>query len=334
MTTTFFNEHSISSYDYYDSQFESFNKIATERGLQGLSVTPPSSKRAQTESATAISALGAADGATSPPTSSTSAGTATGGQLTIQAGPGVPNWSGGQEVVLSWNGAVPKDHTIRLWYLPYWAGCLMAFLKGIFLIMLIQAVWSGAPSQLRELLRRVCKVGVGMCVLTLVPLSAAVAQDSYPAPELLSELAKRIQDVRALERPCNSNCVSTESADFSRSGDSLIVRAVVHSLGKNVWALPSAAGRTLLSAATLDGKPVEAARHEAGETWILVPDGIHTIEARGVLPPADVISVGFNQPVGHVVVDIPGYQSIIQDESENPVIRLVRDSSLQGGITH
>jgi hypothetical protein len=315
LTATFFDDASIS----FGTQIEAYNSIANERGLM-----------LKDKMQTIVEELAPADGvASSPPPA---ASPSEGGQFTVQTGPGMPRWNG-RQALLTWNGAVPKDLIITLWYLPRWLGILLSFVKALLMGYLILTLWRAIPATARAWIMGFARMLACVGAFALLPCAVASAQEVFPPTSLLDQLQKKISEERnrAEERkraqPCESQCVSTETARIVISGRSLVLRSLVHSVGKNAWALPSSSQGSLFTSVFVDGKPVEAARQSEGLTYLLLPNGVHSVEARGTTPNSDIISLSFQQSVGRLDFETPDFQTFVDRDQKTPVAQLMRKAS-------
>ena len=308
MMSTFFNDANIQDgdSDFFQSQSDNYDKIVKERGL---AISEPVEQ--DTSQAQAIVASPAQARVANIP------------QLIIQSGPGMPQWKG-REAILTWNGAVPKDHKITILYLPRWLGILLSILKLFLLVFIIRALWRGIPHETRALYLSARRAIAPMLVIFLVPAVSVEAQEVFPPESMLEELATRFREERNRERPCSSECVSTESATLSVQGQTVSLRAIVHSVGTNPWALPGAPQSIIFDSVTIDGKETEAARREGGITWLRLSHGVHTVEAKSVLPDEQLVSLSFQQAAGRLVVEAEEFQIFVDRSGQGPIVQLLR----------
>lgn len=316
LTSTLFNDENI-SLGSYGSQIDAYNNIANERGLAFNSATKLIEELAS-KGGSGVNIASIPE----PAAQSQSEG----GQFTVQTGPGLPRWDG-RRALLTWNGAVPKDLTITLWYLPRWLGIVLSFVKALLMGYLILTLWRAIPTTARNWIGGVTRILACIGAMTLFSGGAATAQDVFPPTSLLEELQKRVSDERRSAQPCASNCVSTEAARVIISGRSLVVRALVHSVGKNAWALPSSSNGSLFSSVLIDGKPVEAARQSDGLTWLLLSNGVHSVEAQAPTPDSDILSLSFQQSVGRLEFETPEFKSFVDHSQKTPVVQLMRKTA-------
>jgi hypothetical protein len=324
MMNTFYNVESVSSDG--NSQIEAYNNLANQRGLN----LAPSSKMNGIKSPSAIQANEAIDLMTADEPAP-QAESVDRGQLTVQTGPGRPVWEG-RAAIATWNGAVPKDLTIGLWYLPEWLGIALAVLKALLEVYLIATLWRAIPESARAWAKGLSRMIACLAVVAFIPSTIATAQDTFPPSDLLGELRTRIADERALSRPCETNCVSTEAAQVAIDDDSLTLRALVHSVGENAWALPSSSQGGMFNSVFIDGKPIDAARKIEGMVWLLIPNGVHSIEARGIVPRSDLLSLAFQQSVGKLTFEAPDFKTLVDRSQNAPTAQLIRKTSPSSSV--
>ncbi len=324
MMNTFYSVESISSDG--SSQIEVYNNLANERGLNlaPSSIMTPQGRKKEENLGVSIDAM--VTDASAPPAEPVDRG-----QLTVQTGPGRPVWEG-RAAIATWNGAVPKDLTVGLWYLPGWLGIALAVMKGLLEVYLIAILWRAIPEGARAWVKGLSRMLACLAISAFIPTTIASAQDTFPPSNLLEELRTRVADERALSRPCETDCVSTETAQVTIDGDSLTLRALVHSVGDNAWALPSSSQGGIFSSISIDGKPAEAARKLEGMVWLLVPNGVHSLEARGIVPRGDLLSLAFQQSVGKLTFETPDFKTLVDRSQNAPTAQLIRKTSPSSSV--
>lgn len=204
--------------------------------------------------------------------------------------------------------------------------------KALLEVYLIATLWRAIPESARAWVKSLSRMIACLAVSALIPSGIASAQDTFPPSDLLGELRTRIADERALSRPCETNCVSTEAAQVTIDGDSLTLRALVHSVGDNAWALPTSSQGGIFSAVIIDGKPAEAARKVEGTVWLLVPNGVHSIEAKGIVPRSDLLSLAFQQSVGKLTFEAPDFKTLVDRSQNAPTAQLIRKTSPSSSV--
>ncbi|MFN8392155.1 MAG: hypothetical protein U0136_17820 [Bdellovibrionota bacterium] len=188
----------------------------------------------------------------------------------VQTGVAVPNWSW-RAWPLRWNGPVTKDQTLTLYLLsPRW-NCALSFLRVLLLTALALAFVSF--SALRA---AVTRIAPALLLLSMLQPDFARAQ-SYPQPELLTELEQRMtKDL------CKSDCTIASSMAVDLSAGQVTFDVKVSSDGPGAWPLPGPVEEFHPSSVTLDGQPVtEFRRGEDGLAWIRIPAGTHSVAVRG-----------------------------------------------------
>ncbi|MCB0311540.1 MAG: hypothetical protein KDD42_09905, partial [Bdellovibrionales bacterium] len=83
----------------------------------------------------------------------------------------------------------------------------------------------------------------------------------------------------------------------------------IHSQGPGAWPLPGPLSQLEILDVQLDGKPSSITRRDAADIlWIRIPEGTHTITARGTFINQDVIQLSFGKEPGHVRIVAPSWQ--------------------------
>lgn len=232
----------------------------------------------------------------------------------VQTGPGMPRWQW-RSHRLEWNGAVAKEHTVRLLLAPPWVDVGLSFIRGLgFLVLLALLVrvresdggfraaatadapegdGEPAPTDVPTSAPPASAIAGALVLFLSVALAAppeSFAQD-MPSPELLQELKAR------LERSphCQGECVEVQRVDLSASGDTVTVRAEVTAQAHSAWALPGPATAWVPARIELDGAAATALRRaENGFVELVLGPGVHTVVLSG--PARDTVALQFPVP--------------------------------------
>ena len=341
LMSTFFNDANIMS---SSSQYESYDSIASNLGIQRSksyvqkfgeqgamgAAGAPMAQDAEMDSA-AVGAPPARQKRALPLLASS----ASSGSLVTQTGPGVPQWQG-REVTLSWEGAVPKGHTISLVTLSFGAGMALAVVRGILLFFLIFLIWRAAPPQIAEFLKAIkhsplrkspsststativvaIVVAGGLCCMHL---PTVIAQEHFPPEKILTELEERLKEDRNKALRCKADCVSTEHLQLTLTDNTITGVALVHSIGKNPWVLPTLPQRAALEAISLNGAPVTAASRVEQGTIVLLEDGVHRVTFTIPLVPRTPATLTLSQLAGRITTKADGYK-VFTEKTENGTI--------------
>lgn len=197
----------------------------------------------------------------------------------IQTGPGLPGWKW-ETITLSWNGPVKKDHEIKFVLMPPWMNSGFGVLRCILLLLMIAGLVEFRPLW-RKLNSGWLKPAAAVLFVFVIATHSADANQQYslfPPNELLNEFKKRL-----LEKPdCYPNCASFSEMSLSLSEKSISITLQVHALCVTAVPLPGSITTWLPEDVRLDQMAVsEMARDRSGTLWIVVPEGIHTVEVSG-----------------------------------------------------
>ncbi len=185
----------------------------------------------------------------------------------VQTGPGVPSWRW-RSVHLDWSGPVNRQQEITLYLLAPQINMILAFVRVVFMIALVLAVFG----VFRPRRRKTKGAGAGakpgaaaasvlLCLgaagSLLMPAEAR-ADQGYPSDALLQQLAERVA-----ERPsCLPGCATSPRMELEAAGAGLRIRMEVHTAAHVAIPLPGGAAQWLPSAVVVDGdvtRPAAAA---------------------------------------------------------------------------
>jgi len=209
----------------------------------------------------------------------------------IPTGPGLPDWRW-NTVGLSWNGPVAKDQTLRLFLLSPLVNLLLAFMRAVFLGVLIWGVvdWKPWWQKIRPHLR----TGVALTLVLLAFSSvrgtppALAADNAFPPSELLEELRRRL-----LEPPdCLPYCADISRMEIGISGDDLQLILKVNAAGQTAIPLPVNRKSWTPEQILLDNAPIGGlARDDSGGLWAIVPAGLHTMVLVGSVAQETMVQI-------------------------------------------
>lgn len=350
MMSTFFNDDSITSMTRQESQYENYNVIANNLGIQtdssqlqqfasvGTSIESDALAGAPADAEIAVTRKTTRVQSRAPSSAASS--------LVTQSGPGIPQWEG-REVTLTWEGAVPRGHTISLVTLSFGAGLLLAGVRGALLLVLILLIWKAAPPQIAELLqairrpRRLASTTATTTVALILSFTLSVvtllislthssfAQDTFPPEKLLTELEERIKVEQAKEHPCSQDCISTESLHLSVKSHTLEGSALVHSIGRNSWLLPALPQRAVLKSLTLNGAAVTAASRSESGTMLLLENGVHRITFAVPLVPQTPATLTLAQLAGRLTTHAEGYRIFTEKTPSGTIVQFLPEGEVK-----
>jgi len=215
----------------------------------------------------------------------------------VQTGPGVPEWSW-QSFRLTWNGAVGKDHRLRLLLISPAVELLLSLLRIAGIVVL---GWSlidprrtpGATAPAAESAAAAAVLLALLAVPALPVLAEEPVSPTPPGPEvptgdLLRELERRL----TAPPECHPDCVEVPWLRLEAGPAALGLIAEVHAAAPAAWPLPGPAESWLPAAVTVDDQPATALRLGAdGFVLLRLEPGVHRVELRG--PAGDSLVLGF-----------------------------------------
>ncbi|MBN2384849.1 hypothetical protein JXQ70_18405 [bacterium] len=206
-----------------------------------------------------------------------------------QTGPGLPNWTW-KSYRLTWNGPVDKDQQIRLWLLSPRINLVLAFVRVFLLAVLMYGLIDMKNWLPAFKLGNHKQVALVLLLCLFGPIVSVRADQVYPPPELLNELADRL-----LKQPdCLPHCAHLPRLDLTVEKESLRLFIEVEAGAETAVPLPGSAESWLPEHVLIDNEPaLGLARDSEGHLWVLVPDGVHTIIMLGDLDPDKVVQIPF-----------------------------------------
>jgi len=202
----------------------------------------------------------------------------------VQTGPGRPDWTW-QRVMLRWSGPVERDQELGLWLLPPWLAGALALVRVALLAAFVLLLLGRLPRRQRWGASPIIGSTVALALALGLGLAPAPARAELPTPELLQDLRERL-----LEDPsCAPSCAAASRLALSVAPDRLELRLGVDVAAESAVPLPSGgtgeAAGFAPDAIAVDGRPAEAVRRDdAGQLWLRLAPGSHTIVLAGPLP--------------------------------------------------
>ncbi|MBL7685796.1 MAG: hypothetical protein JNK65_07185 [Deltaproteobacteria bacterium] len=208
----------------------------------------------------------------------------------VQTGPGLPRWQW-DSIRLIWNGPVNQDQVLSLTLLSPLCNLILAFVRVLFLSLMIALFFGFLPRRLRSISPSV--KGVMGVAIFLAFSSLAIPQGAraeIPSKELLEELKTRL-----IENPlCYPECASLSRASLEANVSSLKIRLEVGAQAMTAIPLPGSTAEWSPQQVSLDGKSDLALwRSDEGVLWAQIPEGGHQILMEGPLPEKDSIQISF-----------------------------------------
>lgn len=226
----------------------------------------------------------------------------------IQTGPGIPQWSW-RTVLLQWNSPVTAGATIEAVLIP---PALERALGAIRVLLVLILAW--------VLLRRPARLHAGKkpsSIPASVPGAAAAlllvtgifsaspvhATEAFPPPELLQTLEQRL-----LEPPdAFPNAAEIAVAKLELTERQLSLELEIHAAADVAIPLPGRLPAWSPLSIEMDGAPASAVRRADEAVWIAVPEGIHHVHVRGLIPDTLEWDWSFNLRPRRVEISAPGW---------------------------
>jgi len=210
-------------------------------------------------------------------------------QELIQTGPGLPVWQW-KTIQLFWNGPVTPDQKISFVFLSPQVNTVLAFVRTLLLTLLIGGFLRQclAPRKKKKTVPKTVPLGLLLCCLLPLSLSAQNAQAEIPTPEILQELQNRL--LRPAE--CGKHCVTINSCTIQIENNLLQVELQLDSMVQGAVTLPGK--NRFFKTILLNQKPAEVLRlNDRGNSLIRIEAGRHTILLQKELAGRDKTSFAF-----------------------------------------
>jgi hypothetical protein len=204
----------------------------------------------------------------------------------VQTGSGVPSWHW-RSVSLRWNGPVTRDQQVRLFLLPPHLNLALAFIRVLFLVTLLLAVFG-------LLARRGGRTAAGTLVVAaalgtglLAPGTASAAE--VPSNEVLTELRAKLTEAPR----CLPSCVTSPRIRLEAAAGSLRLVQEVHVSAAVAVPLPGNAEQWLPTTVLVDGSATTGGivRGSDGTLSIELRPGRHEVVLEGPLPARETVQI-------------------------------------------
>ena len=208
----------------------------------------------------------------------------------VQTGSGVPDWQW-RSVALAWNGPVARDQQLRLWLLPPHLNLALAFIRVLFLVTLVLAVF-GAFGRRRAREPGGMKVGAVLALFLAFgagALAPTTARADTPGAELLGELRTRLTEAPE----CLPGCVTSPRMRIEASEKGLRIVQELHVAAPVGVPLPGSAEQWLPTSVIVDAAPTSSglARAADGTLMLQLTPGRHEVVLEGPLPVRETVQI-------------------------------------------
>ncbi len=238
----------------------------------------------------------------------------------VQTGPGLPEWR--WKTIPVKYGLASGTHKMALWLLSPAENALLSFLRvALVLLLAFRFVSAGIGNSFKSSLKYfpkiACIAGVFMVFCQATPSFAA----SFPSPEMLAELEKRLLE----PDKCFPDCAAIPHMKISvpKDGKTVSINMLVDAAKQSAIPLPSSLGTwVILSVKSASGENVKVLSHEGGK-WILVPQGQSAITIEAAAGFSQQIRMSFPLPPGFIVTETPGWIVTGLDEHSQAPTELI-----------
>ena len=224
----------------------------------------------------------------------------------IQTGPAQPTWKW-RSVSFGWNGPVTAAQTVRPILISLGVERMLTILRIIMLILLSSLLLEAR--RFRSLLG-----ATGGGVMAVAPLLIAgllamafcpsvSAQSQIPDQKMIETLRDRLLEPSTAYPAAADIPTAALRIDGRRLQLDLEVHAALRTAVPSPGALPSWSPLTLL----VDGKPAEAVRRDDGFLWVVVPEGVHSVQVSGLLGEVTDWEWSFRLKPHRVSIEAPGW---------------------------
>ena len=205
----------------------------------------------------------------------------------VQTGSGVPRWAW-RSVALTWNGPVTRDQQVRLYLLPPHLNLALAFIRVLFLVTLVLAVF-GVLGRRRRVGAGVGPVATLALALGVGLAAPSVASAEAPSSELLTELRTRL----TAAPECLPVCATSPRMRIEAAEKSLRLVLELHVATAVGVPLPGGAEQWLPTSVVVDGQPTAGGLVRTGDGALaleLAP-GRHEVVLEGPLPARETVQI-------------------------------------------
>lgn len=241
----------------------------------------------------------------------------------VQTGPGLPTWNW-RSHVLTWNGPVTPEQTLRLWLLPPWATALMK-VAGLALLALALTVVAGMkPPRLRpapasaaaalllallftptpsEATAPVAPAGRPAAAAPAAPADTGPGTAPWPNDAQLDALRAKV----SAPPECQPHCAELSRLLVSAAGGTVQLRAEIHAQALVAVPLPGQGTGWQPAGITLDGQPAAVRRDAQGQLLVAVPPGVHQVVLTADVGAAAGLDIALPLPPRALQTDLKGW---------------------------
>ncbi len=194
----------------------------------------------------------------------------------IQTGPGVPEWQW-REVSFGWNGPVTAKQSVQPVLIPAFVERASSLVRVLLLL--------GLAALLLEMRRvRIPATGKSAAVLAMIAaflfIGGTRVQAQLPDPALLETLRQRLTETS----DAFPTAADISHLEISLEARKLTMLAEIHIATTAAVPLPGNLPAWSPLSVTVNGQPHATLRRADGYLWLVLPQGVHQVQAIGLLP--------------------------------------------------
>ena len=213
----------------------------------------------------------------------------------LQTGPGRPDWEW-TSYLLSWDGPVDTERTMRLVIMPDWLVAALRFLAvgalGLFAALFAYDIFGGRWKWPWRIPVRSTGASAAVAVLVVAVAVGERAWADPPPAEVLDELKQRL-----LAPPsCAPRCAEVVDAEVAVGENEMTIRLVVHAVADVAIPMPGTAQSWQPERISAGPSEMAAHRGSDGVLRVRLDAGRHELTLQGPLPPSDTVEIPFPAP--------------------------------------
>ena len=241
----------------------------------------------------------------------------------VQTGPGLPDWSWNR-YRLQFSGPVQAGQTYAMIVLPPW---LTALWRVASVALALALLWILARTGFRwpaQLMRAGPGAAAALFAVMLVPdASPAQELNQFPSPALLAELRDRLTE----PAPCHPICAELNDAVVQLDGESLRLQLEYAVQATVAVPIPGDGQTWQPQSISIDGAAAGMLyRSQDGQAWLRLDAGVHEVEAQGLIPVTDSLTLPFPLTPHRIAVEADGWDvaGITDNRLPSGALELIR----------
>ncbi|MFN5272902.1 MAG: hypothetical protein ACK5E3_06845 [Planctomycetota bacterium] len=263
-------------------------------------------------------------------------------KTSIQTGVAKPQWLG-TAVHCAWDGPVSDTQTIR----PVMISCnqhrALTLCRLVLLMLLMGILLEGLGKIWKQSLaitptaRANPSVPSAILLMMMVAVMASTNAErafaQIPDNDTLSTLRERVKQAS----DAFPTAADIPEMSIKIQQDNLEMQATIHAASILAVPLPGKGASWFPSTIEIDGQDAQVVRKDDEHLWVLVPDGIHQLKARGRILESAEWSWAFILAPHHLTIDAPQWTWTGVDPEgtpENQIIFVRKEQRLEGQASY